>query len=92
MPFFHLLSNSSKSLSVEFHGANVGCAFQAARQFCLDEAQLWQDGTYISTIRRQGVNRDYFIVFRENLPTAAGRLNRGAPRGAAPARPRELAA
>lgn len=73
MPLYRLSSNSSAFLSVEFRGDNAGSAFAAAKRFCFDDAQLWQDGRYISTLRRQGADRDYRSVCCEvPVPEHAG--------------------
>jgi hypothetical protein len=70
MPFFRLVSTSSQSLSVEFQGEDASSALSAAKKFCFDEAELWQDGDYILTLRRQGQNRDYWIISREGAAQA----------------------
>lgn len=95
MPYFRLVSNSSDFLSVEFHGENVGSAFSAAKRFCFDDAQVWQDGCYLSTLKRLGPNRDFWSVSHEELAPEPGGLQPSQPVVVAQSKPHpdfELAA
>lgn len=67
MPTFRLISTAAgNALAVEFQDANCASALNVARDACLEEADLWQDSTYLFTLRRSGdAATDLWTIFRK---------------------------
>lgn len=53
MPLFRLISTAAhETLAVEFYDDTCASALGIARRACLEEAELWQEGIYMFTLKR----------------------------------------
>lgn len=77
MTMFRLVSTAaSHALAVEFQDENCAAALAIARDACFEEADLWQEATYLFTLRKSGDdNNEEWTIFRKqgagDLPAVA---------------------
>lgn len=66
MPRFKLTTASGPDRVVEFEGVDAVSALNIAASRELAEADLWQDGSYCVTLRREGGKEaDFWMIFRK---------------------------
>jgi hypothetical protein len=65
MPMFRLVSTAAnEALAVEFYHTDCAGALDIAQRACLSEAELWQEGTYVFTLRKHRDEVDFWIIYR----------------------------
>jgi hypothetical protein len=66
MPMFRLVSTAAhEALAVEFCDHNCAGALETAERARLAEADLWQEGTYLFTMRKQGDADGLWAIYRK---------------------------
>ena len=66
MPMFRLIQSAPpETVAVEFHGPNAADAINVARRSCLKEADLWQEGHYLFTLRQHGYDDGMWMIYRK---------------------------
>lgn len=66
MPLFRLISTAAReALAVEFSDDTCASALDIARRACLEEAELWQEGIYMFTLKKGDDGGDLWTIYRK---------------------------
>jgi hypothetical protein len=67
MPLFRLISTAAhEALAVEFYDDTCASALDIARRACLEEAELWQEGIYMFTLKKSDDVDDLWTIYRKS--------------------------
>jgi hypothetical protein len=65
MPLFRLISTAAReAIAIEFYDDTCASALDIARRACLEEAELWQEGIYMFTLKKGDDRGDLWIIYR----------------------------